>query len=170
MTKALRTTLAAAALAALATGGCSTSAPERPAYDVPDQVGGDVDPAALVGVWQVTPLNPYPEQGEQETLIEYRDDGSVVGQVDPSDDEAMAALGDVRFEMTGRWSVSEGSVTHRDVKMEALSDNTFAKLMTSLVNGAKRDLGGTADIRELGPDRIVMLGTDGAAMRYDRVR
>ena len=78
--------------------------------------------------------------------------------------------GDIRFEMTGNWAVADGSVTHSDIKMEALSDNALAKFMSGLINSAQRDLGGTADIRELGDDRIVMLGDDGAAMRYDRVR
>ena len=164
----IRTALAASALIAL--GGCaSMTPPERPLWDGPDLVDA-VDPARLVGVWKVTPLNPYPEQGPQETVIEYRADGTVTGELDPGDDEAMAALGDVRFEMNGRWSVADGSVTHEDVTMESLSDNAFAKMMSGMINGAKRDLGGTADIRELEADHMVMLGTDGAAMRYDRVR
>ena len=165
-----RTSLAATTLAALFLGACAGSVPERPAYDAPDRVG-DVDPARLVGVWNVTPLNPYPEQPEQSTVIEYRSDGTVVGEIDPGDVDPTAALGgDLRFEMTGNWAVADGSVAHSDVKMEALSDNALARFVSGLINNARRDLGGSADIRELDDDRIVMLGDDGAAMRYDRVR
>ena len=169
MTKTLRAPLAAAALFAALASGCSLTPPERPAYDGPDLVGSDVDPSSLVGVWRVTSLNPYPDQGEQETVIEYRADGTVVGEIDPSNDESMAVLGDTQFRMTGEWAVADGSVTHENVEMEALSENTFAQLMANMVNGLKRDLGGTADILELESDRIVMLGDDGGAMRYDRV-
>lgn len=169
MTKTLRAPLATVALLAALASGCSLTPPERPAYDGPDLVGSDVDPGSLVGVWRVTPLNPYPDEGEQETVIEYRADGSVVGEIDPSEDESMAVLGDTQFRMTGNWSVSDGAVAHENIEMEALSDNAFAQLMANMINGLKRDLGGTADILELEADRIVMLGDDGGAMRYDRV-
>ena len=157
-------------VALLALGGCAAfSPPERPAWDGPDLVG-DVDPGRLVGVWRVTPLNPYPDQGSQDTVIEYRADGTVVGRIDPGDDESMAAFGDAEFDLSGRWSVVDGSVVHEDMTMESTSDNPLGKMVSGMINGSRRDFGGRADIRELDADRMVMLGTDGAAMRYDRVR
>jgi len=126
----------------------------------------------LIGLWRVTPLNPYPDQGEQETVIEYRADGTVLGQVEPRDAEATAVFGDTRFEMSGRWSVVDGRVVHEGIEVEARSEsgNPVARMMSEMMNGVTRDIDGAADIRELDDDRIVMLGTDGAAVRYDRVR
>ena len=164
-----RTVAPVAALGtALAVGGCaSLTPPERPAWEGSDQVG-EVDPASLIGTWEVTPLNPLPDQPEQQTVIEYRDDGTVLARVDPGE-ESRALLGeDARFEMTADWSLTDGIVRHENVEMEVVSDSALARLMSAMVNGVKRDLGGTADIQELDADRIVMLGEDGAAMEYLR--
>lgn len=160
-------TYAALAIALVTASGCAAlSPPERPVYEGRDRVG-EVAPDQLVGVWNVTPLNPYPDQPEQTTVIEYRADGSVIGHVE-SGAGATATMGNLTFEVTGEWTVADGRVSHRNVKMEAMSDSTFAKLMSSMVNGTKRDLGGEADVHELDANRIVMLGTDGAAMEYVR--
>jgi len=167
MTTITRTTLLATVLAL---GACvSLTPPERPPWEGPDLVD-DFDPDRLVGVWQVTPLNPFPDQPVQDTVMEYRPDGTVVAEIDAGDDEAMAALGDIRFRMNASWSVAGGQVTHDDVRMEAIGENRYAQLMSSVVNGARKDLGGVADLRELESDYMVMLGADGSAMRYDRVR
>ena len=159
-----------AALVATLVGavGCAALAPpERPVWQGSDQVG-DVAPDQLVGTWRVTPLNPYPDQEAQSTVIEYRADGTVVGQIEPGAESA-ALLGDARFEMSGRWAVADGVVSHSDVEMDVVSDNAMARMVAGMINGAKRDLGGTADVQELDANRIVMLGTDGAAMRYERL-
>ena len=167
MTATLRTTLLATVLALV---GCASLAPpERPPWEGPDLVDR-FEPDRLVGVWRVTPLNPYPEQPAQDTVMEYRPDGTVTADIDTASDEEMAALGDIRFRMNAHWSVADGRVLHEDVTMESIGDNQFARLMTSMINGMKRDLGGEADLRELEADHMVMLGSDGSATRYDRVR
>ena len=164
-------TAAAAALgAATLLAGCSLTPPERPAYTGTDRVGTDVDPASLVGAWRVTPLNPYPDEEPQDTIIEYRADGTLSGVLEPRGEESIAAFGaGTSFTMSGDWTLVDGTVSHSDVRMESSSDNPLARLTSGFINGTSLDIDGTADILELEPDRIVMLGTDGAAMRYDRV-
>ena len=181
----------ALAAALLVASGCAALAPaERPLWEGRDQVG-DVAPERLVGTWRVTPLNPYPDQATQSTVIEYRRDGSVVGQIAPSDDssddsggnsgggsngdssdssgdESATASGEARFEIRGRWTLADGIVSHADLEVRALSDDAMARLVADLINGTERDLAGTADIQQIDAERIVMLGTDGAAVRYER--
>ena len=164
-----RTTIGLAALACtlLSASGCvSLTPPERPAWQGTDQVG-DVPPESLVGVWRVRELNPYPDAEPQDVTIEYRDDGTVSGRIVPRGPSANA-FGDIAFQMNGQWKVDAGIVSHSDVEMETIGDNAFARMMSGVVNGLERDLGGSADIQELGADRIVMLGTDGGAMEYLR--
>ena len=163
-------TATCALLALLVSGGCATfaPAPERPPYGGTDQVG-EVSPGSLVGTWRVTPLNPFPEQRAQETVIEYRADGSVTGRVDP-DERSLALMGeDARFEITGRWSVEGGLVTHDGMEVDVVSGNALANVVGGIVGGAMSDVASRADVYELGTDRVVMVGDDGAAMRYERL-
>ena len=165
---ASRTRAAALTATLLLASGCAAFAPpERPRWEGVDQVG-EVAAERLVGRWRVTPLNPYPDQEPQDTVIEYRADGRVLGEIEPGGESA-AMLGDTRFLMSGRWALESGVVRHSEIEMQAESDNPLARLMSDMINGMQRDLGGEADIQEISDRRIVMLGSDGAAMRYDRL-
>ena len=162
--------LAAALLALAVASGCATFAPEpeRPAYGGTDQVG-DVAADSLVGTWRVTALNPFPDQPPQETIIEYRADGSVTGQVD-MDERSMAMMGEnARLEITGLWSIEGGVVNHSDMDVEIVDGNALARMAGGIVSGAMGDIASRADVYELTAERIVMVGEDGAAMRYDRM-
>ena len=159
-----------AALVLFASGGCAIFAPEpeRPAYGGTDQVG-DVAPDSLVGTWRVTALNPLPDEPPQETVIEYRADGSVIGRTDLDERNAALMGEDARLEITGRWSVVGGVVNHSEMDVEIVDGNALASMAGGLVSGAMRNVSNEANVYELGANRIVMVGDDGAAMRYDRL-
>ena len=161
---------ASAVFTLLVSGGCATFAPEpeRPAYGGTDQVG-EVSADSLVGTWRVTALNPFPDQPDQETVIEYRADGSVSGEVEP-DERSMAMMGEnARMEITGLWSVEGGVMSHSDMDMEIVNGNALARMASGIMNGVMGDIASQADVYELSANRIVMVGDDGAAMRYDRL-
>lgn len=159
----------AVALAALLASGCASfTPPERPAWNGSDQVG-DVAPEQLVGTWNVTPLNPYPDAEPQTTVIEYRADGTVGGRIEPEGRSALAFGADTVFELSGEWRVADGIVSHENIEMEAVSESAMAQLMSNMINSMSRGIEGSANVYELDANRIVMLGEDGAAMRYERM-
>lgn len=159
-------TLSALLAAILATSGCaSLKPPVRPDYSGSDTVT-QAQPAQLVGVWSVTDLNPYPGSDPQLTLIEYRTDGSVVGTVTPQG-EGADALGNMQFKLAGQWMLSEDVVTHQNMTMTSTSDSAIGDYVSKLINKQK-GISGQANIHELSPARIVMVGSDGAAMEYLR--
>ncbi len=84
----------------------SLTPPVRPAYTGADSVSTATQ-SQLVGVWTVNNLNPNPDSEPQRTTIEYKADGSVLGQVIP-EGESAKALGNMSFEMTGNWRLSGG--------------------------------------------------------------
>ncbi|MGQ7847497.1 hypothetical protein ACUNV4_23605 [Granulosicoccus sp. 3-233] len=150
----------------LAISGCaSLSPPVRPDYTGADQVN-TAEASQLVGVWRITPLNPYPDAEPQETTIEYLADGTVVGESIPGGESA-AVLGDARFTFRGTWSLEGDTVVHEDVQMSTTGGNAMASMMTRLI-GSRQDISGSANIYELTADRIVMVGDDGNATEYVR--
>lgn len=160
------TTFLLTTAACVVLAGCvSFATPERPAYTGVDQVEA-VDSKQLVGIWRVTELNPMPEGGSQITVIEYKSDGTVTGQIEPSKETASLGIG--QLSMNGQWSVSNGLVSHTEITAQSDSESQFGGLVASMINRSARNMGGEANIFEISPNRIVMVGTDGAAMQYDR--
>ena len=145
----------------------SLTPPVRPAYTGADSVSTATQ-SQLVGVWTVNNLNPYPDSEPQRTTIEYKADGSVLGQVIP-EGESAKALGNMTFEMTGNWRLDGDVITHENMEMNVITEGEN-KLMNVLGNmfSKKNGLSGQANIYELSANRIVMVGSDGGAMEYVR--
>jgi len=153
-------------LSAAILSSCASLPPaERPAY-----LGADLITHAqstqLLGKWTVNELNPHPNSEPQSTTIEYRKDGTVVGTLKPQGESAQA-FGNMQFELTGEWILNEDTVVHQNVNMSSTSDSTMGDLISSMINNQK-GVSGQANIYELSPNRIVMVGNDGAAMEYIR--
>ena len=144
----------------------SLKPPERPAYSGPDTTT-TVEATELVGVWTVKELNPYPDSPPQSTTIEYKADGTVTGLVEPQGEQA-DVLGNMQFEMNGKWVLAGDLVTHSDMNVEAVGDSNVAKIITNLFKDNADNLSGQANIYEFTADRMVTVGTDGAAMEYIR--
>ncbi|MFK7997792.1 MAG: hypothetical protein AB8B87_26940 [Granulosicoccus sp.] len=162
----------ASALLLLATllAGCSTlKAPARIDYTGRDNVSiARTD--QLIGTWSVSSLNPYPGVESQSTTIEYRENGTVRGIVIPqetSDEASQGTIGDIAFELTGNWELEEDVVIHRNITMKSTNDSAIGKLLSDIIN-SRPAIAGQANIYELSPDRIVMVGSDGNAMEYLR--
>jgi len=152
----------------LISGCATTKTPQRAIYNGVDAID-TVDPQQLVGVWDVTPLNPLDGQLSQSTRIHYKADGSLVGRLEWKDDER-AEFGDMTFGVFGTWRIEAGAVVHDDIRMLERSGSEIGDLISSVINNSERNLAGSADIQQLSATRVIMLGTDGAAMQYDRVR
>lgn len=164
-----RTTILAISLtlsSILASSCASTKPPPRPDYTGNDQVSA-ISADQLVGTWLVTPLNPYPGEGDQETVIEYLGNGTVSGQITPQG-EGAAALGSTSFTMSGDWSVNGDTVSHANISMEENSGSTMGALLSQIINSSTHNVAGSANVYELSDNRIVMVGSDGAAMQYVR--
>ena len=166
MFRAFSSTVLLATAIAL-TSCASLTPPERPAYTGVDSVSTATQ-SQLVGVWTVNNLNPYPDSEPQRTTIEYKADGSVLGQVIP-EGESAKALGNMTFEMTGNWRLDGDVISHENMEMNIITEDDN-KLMNVLGNlfGKKNGLSGQANIYELSANRIVMVGADGGAMEYVR--
>lgn len=143
----------------------SLAPPERPGFSGADTVDS-AQAAELVGIWAVTDLNPYPDSEPQSTTIEYRDDGTVAGTLVPQG-ESSEALGNIQFKLTGDWTLDGDTVIHENITMNSTSDSVMGDLIGRVVNNQK-GISGQANIYELSTDRIVMVGSDGAAMEYIR--
>ena len=154
------------ATASMLVSGCvSLATPERPAYTGVDQIDS-VDSQQLVGIWRVTELNPIPDGVSSVTLIEYKPDGTVSGQIKPNGDDAASSLG--ALSMNGQWSVDNGMISHSEITMTSESNSQFGGLIADMINRSTHDMGGEANIFEVSSNRIVMVGPDGTAMQYDR--
>ena len=162
-----RILISALTLSLVLANGCdSTKPPIRPDYEGSDQITS-IDTEQLIGTWLVTSLNPYPEEGEQQTVIEYRSDGTVGGQI-KLQGEGAAALGSTAFTLSGEWNVDGDTVTHSHITMEESSGSAMGALLSKIVNSSTRNVAGSANVFEMSAERIVMVGTDGAAMQYIR--
>lgn len=151
----------------LLTGCASLTPPSRPAYTGPDNVE-NAQASQLVGTWSVRDLNPYPDMEPQSTTIQYLADGRVTGLIVPQGKSA-DALGNMQFQMTAQWSLDGDTVTHENVEVNSIGDNGVGSMIASMMNNSTRNsLAGRANIYELSGDRIVMVGSDGAAMEYTR--
>ena len=159
----IKTSLVAASLALSAC--VSLTPPSRPDYTGADSVNS-AEASQLLGSWRVSELNPYPDVEPQNTVIEYRADGTVRGEVTPTGESA-AVLGDTRFEFLGTWTLDGDTVVHKDVKMNTIGDNRMASMMANMIN-RQQNISGSANIYELSANRIVMVGDDGNAMEYVR--
>lgn len=166
MFRVLSTTVLLAATVALASCA-SLTPPKRPVYTGADSVSTATS-SQLVGAWTVNNLNPYPDAEPQRTTIEYKADGSVLGQVIP-EGESAKALGNMTFEMTGNWRLDGDVITHENMEMNVITedDNKMMNILGNLFK-KKNGLSGQANIYELSTNRIVMVGSDGGAMEYVR--
>lgn len=147
------------------TGCAALAPPERPAYTGTDSVT-NAQAEQLVGNWSVTQLNPFPDSPPQNVFIEYFADGNVKGQLTITG-EQVQAVGDMEFELTGQWILNGDVVTHQNIQMNSTRTDTLGSIISQMVN-SQQGISGRANIYELSKNRIVMLGSDGAAMEYIR--
>lgn len=152
-------------LTAILTGCNSLKSPERPAYSGTDTVN-TVDASHLIGTWISTELNPYPDNEAQSTTIEYRSDGTVKGTMILSG-EQWQSLGDMEFELNGNWAVANDIVTHQNITMRSTSDDALGKTISNIIN-SRPAISGQANIYEMSYSTMIMVGSDGTAMKYVR--
>lgn len=165
MNKAL--TLFTLIVTAIVVSGCSSlKPPVRPDYTGTDQVTM-AKPAQLLGTWTVIDLNPYPESDPQSVTIEYKQDGSVHGLIIPQGESA-AALGYMKFNLTGFWQLDGDTINHTKLEMESAGDNNQLGSFISKMVSKHQSVSGQANIFEISESRIVMVGRDGNAMEYTR--
>lgn len=150
-------------LVVLLAGCASFTASGRPGYQGADLVNS-ADTADVVGTWNVRDLNPPANAQSQRTIIQYHSDGTVQGDVSIDDD----GFGSISFRLTGNWVLQDDVLTHSNLIMTSLDDSEFGSLLGKMINSASHDLGGSASIYELSEKRMVLVGTDGAAMEYTR--
>jgi len=149
----------------LATSCASLKPPVRPDYTGADSVDA-ANVSQLVGAWSVSSLNPYPEEQPQQTIIEYKQDGTVTGMIEPQG-ESSEVLGNMRFELTGDWTLIGDQVKHSNIEMNTSSDNAMGAMVSKLINNSK-GIAGEGNIYEISANRMVIVGTDGSAMEYIR--
>ena len=140
--------------------------PVRPDYTGSDSVY-KAEPAQFIGKWVVTDLNPYPDTPPQNTIIEYLADGTVVGLIEPQG-ESTDGLGNMKFQMSGNWQLNGDRMSHSNIEMSSSVDNQMGALISKLVNNSSKGIASQANVYEISANRIVMVGTDGAAMEYVR--
>lgn len=163
-----RQILVSLAICVSLTSCASLSPPKRPDYTGPDQVT-TFDASQIIGQWRVTELNPLPDTTPSDTTIEYRADGTAFGVVIPRDQQ-FTSLGSMKFEMTADWSVEGEQLVHTNYDIAEVSGSEFGALMTQVMKRASGSAKpSTANLMELSRDRMIMLGSDGAAMQYDRL-
>lgn len=143
----------------------SLTPPTRPNYTGADSVDA-ANASQIIGAWTVSSLNPYPNEEPQGTIIEYRQDGGLIGTIDPQG-EGTAVLGNMRFELTGVWSLEGDQIRHSNIEMNSTSDNAMGSMVSKLIN-SKKGIAGEGNIYELSANRMVVMGSDGAAMEYIR--
>lgn len=191
--KSVRISTLSAALLVLS--GCAALAlPERPTYNGQDIVDA-VSTEQIVGSWDITPLNPLPDAGLHASVIRYRADGTVTAVVHPPEDTSpedtspedispeynlpessqqsdpatdSRLFDEARFLVSGRWSVVDGKVVHRDVSMLTRSDNENARLLSAMINESSATATSVAEVHEIGDDYMILVGRDGVAMHYAR--
>ena len=147
------------------TSCASLKTPVRPAYTGADTVNTATE-SQLLGAWVVRSMNPLPNEEPQETTIEYKQDGTVTGTVVPQG-ESVAVLGDMSFEIAGDWVLEGDQVIHSDIEMSPSTDNPMAAILSNVINNSK-GIAGEGNIYELSANRMVIVGTDGSAMEYNR--
>jgi len=157
--------------AALLVGGCAAFTPaKRPAYEGEDTVGS-ISAERIVGRWDVTPLNPFPDQAHgsatQLTRVTYRADGIVVADLQAPLDDADTFDG-ARLTLMGAWHVADGQVVHDDVVMSTHSDNSSAQLLVEMINQSQAGAQSIADVSEISAEHMILVGRDGVAMHYAR--
>ncbi len=163
--KTVLTFTASLAALMLLTSCTSLTPPARPDYTGADSID-TADALQIIGAWTVKSLNPYPNEEPQGTTIEYRQDGTVLGTIEPQGESA-AVLGNMRFELTGKWSLDGDQIRHSNVEMNSTSNNAMGSMVSKLINGQK-GIAGEGNIYELSVNRMVIMGSDGTAMEYVR--
>lgn len=155
---------------AMILNSCATNnAPVRAHYVGPDYISS-ADARCLIGRWLTQELNPIENQPPQETLIEYRSDGTVTGTVSLALADETQAPGADAFHVliTGTWSLQKDLITHSDIKMESLNDDAVSMLLSEVINNSSHELGGAANIYELSASQMITVGADGVAIQYFR--
>ncbi len=155
-----------ATLAVLFLSGCSAfQPPTRPSYQGIDNVSVATS-EQVVGTWRVTELNPFPQTTPQTTTIEYKANGTVIGFVKPFEGDSELPA-DFTLTLTGDWTLDGDVVVHNNMIMTGPDDSDFSQLVAETLNDQPK-IESRANILEMEPDRMIMIGRDGTAMEYRR--
>lgn len=143
--------------------GCNTTPPPRPAYNGPDRIS-TVQPAMLVGSWQVRVLNPVQGEVSNNVTVKYTADGGVV----------METVGkemgmEMSLRMIGRWSASGDTITQTLESIEDMSGKPMNALLRPFMGRLKTRASGTANIYEATRDRVVLVSEHGQAQELTRL-
>lgn len=159
-------TLCRATLAVMFLSGCAAfQPPARPLYQGVDNVSIATS-EQIVGTWLVVELNPFPNTPVQTTTIEYRANGTVTGYVKPFENDPELPA-DFTLTLTGDWTLDGDVVVHNNMIITGPDDSEFSQLVAETLNSQPK-IESRANILEMEPDRMVMLGRDGTAMEYWR--
>lgn len=155
--------LPAICAAAIVLAGCNTTPPPRPAYDGPDRVT-TVQPAMLVGSWQVRVLNPIQGEDKNNVTVKYTADGGVVMET-VGNEMGM----DMSLRMIGRWSANGDTITQTLESIEDTSGKPMNALLRPFMGRLKTRASGTANVFEATRDRVVLVSEHGQAQELTRL-
>lgn len=147
------------------TSACATVAPpQRPVWNGTDEVG-NINDAMIVGRWALTLLNPLPGQQTQTTRLVYQTDGTVRGILRTA--EPRGDLGELAFELAGHWQARGEWLVHSDVRLTSRDGSVVGRVMSRMFN--RQAVAGRANVYARSANRLLMVGDDGQAIRYDRL-
>ena len=150
---------------AIALSACTTlMPPERPVYTGADSVA-EVDAAMLVGDWILRVLNPVEGSLRGETLVSYKDDGTMVVNTSPIESNAAGAMA---FEVSGVWHVAGDFVVQEPQNLRETTGNPLGRVMTMVAAPLQKSFTGKANIYEATVNRVVLVGELGEAQELIR--
>ncbi len=132
--------------------------PKREPYDGADLVGA-IDPAMLVGNWQITILNPIPGEDGPTVSTAYRSDGTWTSLVIPPDEQNQD-LGPMEFEGKGTWQVNGDSMFGKAEEIRETTGNKFGGLMNSVMSLFMSKMEGTLNAYEISADRMIFVNEE----------
>lgn len=177
-----KTMKALLAMLGLIVSSCATQHTSvRASYLGPDNVDS-ANANCLVGTWRARQINPIENQTPQDSVMEYRSDGTVTATLGGAQTsqatqhpvpnpkpKTNSNSNDSNLLITGNWTLQNDLITHSNIKMQSLGSDEISLLLSELINHAGHELGGTANIYELSANRMVTVGTDGVAIEYFRI-
>ncbi len=153
-------------LALALTTGCATmTPPEREPWAGTDDVGM-IDESMITGRWALTVLNPLVGQETQTTRLIYSADGTLRGTLTTRNVGGMVE--NLSFALAGQWQTDGEWLTHSNVSLASRDGSPAGVAMSQMFS--RQAAAGKADVFEASANRLLMVGDDGQAIRYDRLR
>jgi len=143
------------------------SAPKREPYSGPDNIGA-VDANLIVGQWRMTIVNPVGKENDNNISYNFLADGSFTSEVTFSEEQT-EALGPMKFEGKGTWSVQGDKVVAKTNSINETTGSTFGALMKAVVSASAAKSTGEMNPVEMSSDRIVWVHPNGIANMLERL-